>query len=408
MKFKNLFVLLFTAAFISTAIAEIPEVKNKTHVGYYNRALAEFNYGNASAAMENINKALELKLDYADALSYRGYFHQLNKDYDKAITDYLAAEKLSPNVNGYFTALPFALKGDKDAAFKWLESSLTATVNRADIAAIKADKNLESLHADPRWNTLLNKNWYSPYELLIQEGNSKLSSGDREGAITAFTKAIESDATKDAAYERRAYVYIAKGDMDKALADLIKAIRINGRSVYYGNRAYCLKKLGRYNEALADYDKAIELDPQNMVYADRAGAKEKIDMKDKSIAKDYETYLDAFYKDDFTYFFLASYHFAAGWAMGASIYAEKAIEYNNKEAEYYKLDGMAQIRLKYYTTSIMALDKAIQLKPDDGELFYLRGVAKGEKKDSYGACEDFRTALRKGYQDAREYADACK
>lgn len=387
-----------------------PAVKFQTAVAYYNRGLAEFGYGDVDAALENMNKAISLKADYADALSYRGYFHKLKNELDAAIADYQKADALKPNVNGYFMAVPYALKGQKDEAFKYLELSLYGPDNKPLIATLIDDADLKTLQDDPRWKTLIEKPWYSAYEKLVNEGNDKMNAGEFAEAITIYGKAIKADMTSDAAYGQRALAYYRLGDMKSAEIDLTMAINLKPLSVYYGNRAYMRKEQQKSKEALEDYNKAIELDPQNMVYADRAMVKEGMDYYDATVAEDLQFYLDAFYKDDYYAFILGSNYFINGKYNSAVTYLSQAIGYK-AEAEYYKLRGKAYFAMKTENKSLVqnAIDdfnSCINMKPSDGEAFYFRGMSKAEQLDKTGACSDWYKAQNLGYKDPNGYIEA--
>jgi tetratricopeptide (TPR) repeat protein len=390
--------------------AQAPEVTIKTATGYYNRAMAEFGYNNIDAAMQNLDKAIELKPDYADALSYRGYFYNMKQQYDKAIADYQAAEKLKKNVNGYYIACPFALKGNKEEAFKWIEAALTAAENKPLISAIINDKELDNLHSDPRWNTLISKDWYSAYEKLVNEGNKKTADKDLPGALECWNKAVALEPKNDVAYGQRAINYIYQGNFEKALADVNEAIRLKpDNSTYFGNRAYIYKELKRNNEALADYNKAIQLDPQNMVYADRAVVKESVNSKDASAADDLKTHIDSYYKDDYNIFYLASYYYMMDNMSEAIKYLDKAVAANQSEFQYYKLRAKAYMISKNHAKAISDFSAAISLNPKDGESYYSRGVCKAEQLDKAGACTDWRAAENAGYADPNGYIKSlCK
>ena len=45
---------------------------------------------------------------------------------------------------------------------------------------------------------------------------------------------------------------------------------------------------------------------------------------------------------------------------------------------------------------------ALKLIPDYGEVYDLRGIVKGEKGDSLGACEDWNKAFDLGFNKASE------
>lgn len=379
-------------------------------VDYYNQALAELNYGNNAQAMEKINKAIELNPDYADALSYRGYFHHLNKNYDKAIADYLAADKLKHNINGYFIASSYAKAGNKAEALKWLETALATTENKAQLNAVMSDPDLEVLHSEPKWQEITAKDWYTPYEKIINEAYTKTGKKDLMGALEEWNKAIALDPAKDEAYGQRAINYLYQGDMEKALADATKAIQLNGnKSVYYGNRAYIYKEQKKYAEALADYNKAIAIDPQNIVYADRAMVRFALSQSDPGVAADLKTYLAINYKDDFNYFLLGTYYYGINNMQEAVNNISKAIQLKSDEPNYYKKRAQAYFAQKNLQSSIDDCNSAITLNSSDGEAYYLRGVVKGEQLMKNEACSDWKKAKELGYYDENGYYNSiCK
>jgi tetratricopeptide (TPR) repeat protein len=371
---------------------------------YYNRGMAEFAYNNIPAAIELMNKAIELKPDYADALAYRGYFYNMTNQYDKAISDYVAAEKIKKYVVGYPMACPYALTGKKDEAFKCLEIALSAAEDKANIGSIINDAELTSLHSDPRWNTLISKDWYSAYEKLINEGNKKISEKDLNGALTCWNKAISLEPKKHTAYGSRALTYINQGNLNDALYDLTEAIRLKPtNSTYYGNRAYVYKELGKRTEAMADYDKAIELDPQNMVYGDRAMMKFGINQKDPGVEADLKLYLECFYKDDFNHFLLGTYYDRNGNFKEAIASFDKAITLNNTTPDYFTARGYAYFSDKQYAAAIEDFSTTIKLAPTKGEAYYARGVVYGEQKNKTLACMDWKKAESLGYKDTNGY-----
>ncbi len=80
-----------------------------------------------------------------------------------------------------------------------------------------------------------------------------------DGAIYAFTKAIELEPDNADLYRARATVYLVIGDAEKEIADLTEAIRVDpGNPEHYQARG--LARWGPANDqAVADVDKAIEL-----------------------------------------------------------------------------------------------------------------------------------------------------
>ncbi|MCE3297292.1 MAG: hypothetical protein K0R65_3006 [Crocinitomicaceae bacterium] len=393
---------LLTAFILFTGL-----VFSQTALEYFNRGVAEFNYGNSAAAMENMNKAIALKPDYANALSYRGYFYNQLKEYDKAISDYLAAEKLTPNVNGYLMANPYALQGKKDEAFKWIEASLKAAEGKAQLSVIQNDAELSSLHSDPRWQELVSKNWYSEYETMISQVNALSQNNDFEGALSLLNKAIALDPKGHQAYALRAIIHFRQGNSDKALNDMNQAISLKpDKTTYYSDRAYVYNQMRNYEKALADFNKAIELDPENMVYADRALVRFGLNQLDPAVATDLKTQLDSYYNDDFNWYLLGTYYYGKGEDQEAIIYTTKAIKINDKVGDYYKKRGNAFFGAKQLNNAIADFNMAINLNPKDGQAYYDRGTAKGESMDKEGACADWKKARSMGYDDPNGYINS--
>jgi tetratricopeptide (TPR) repeat protein len=67
------------------------------------------------------------------------------------------------------------------------------------------------------------------------------------------------------------------------------------------------------------------------------------------------------------------------------------------------------IALGKYQDAVTNFNNSIQLKPDFGQAFFNRGYAKQYLNDLTGACQDWQTALAKGYYSANTYLDQfCK
>ena len=88
------------------------------------------------------------------------------------------------------------------------------------------------------------------------------SHGDLDGAITAFTAAINADPTLAIAYTKRGMALALQHKFTEALADLDKAIQLDPKEqeAYY-QRGSVKGEKGDFDGALADFNQAIELAP---------------------------------------------------------------------------------------------------------------------------------------------------
>lgn len=97
--------------------------------------------------------------------------------------------------------------------------------------------------------------------------------GDLDTAISAFTRAVETDPRRADAYVNRGLAYQRKGDLDRALADLDRAVKRAPKAARgYYLRSLVLHERGDTDGAREDEERAAALDP---AYAQRieAGAR---------------------------------------------------------------------------------------------------------------------------------------
>ncbi len=113
-----------------------------------------------------------------------------------------------------------------------------------------------------------------------QRGVKKEISGDYEGAVADFTKAIEIDPNYAPAYDSRGIAHFRLGNnVELALADFSKAIEIDPENVNaYSNRCSAYRILKQWANAANDCDRAVEIAPDfPNVYNSRGNL--RIDMK---------------------------------------------------------------------------------------------------------------------------------
>ncbi|XP_046510436.1 protein unc-45 homolog A isoform X1 [Equus quagga] len=110
----------------------------------------------------------------------------------------------------------------------------------------------------------------SSVEQLRKEGNELFKCGDYQGALTAYTQALDLGATpQDQAilYRNRAACHLKLEDYDKAETEASKAIEKDGgdvKALY--RRSQALEKLGRLDQAVLDLQRCVSLEPKNKVF----------------------------------------------------------------------------------------------------------------------------------------------
>ena len=98
----------------------------------------------------------------------------------------------------------------------------------------------------------------------INKGYDQYFSGNLQGAIASYDKAIEIKPDDHEAWYYRGIALGKLGRNEEAIASYDKALEIkpDDHEAWY-NRGVVLGNLGRYEEAIASYDKALEIKPDD-------------------------------------------------------------------------------------------------------------------------------------------------
>jgi tetratricopeptide (TPR) repeat protein len=107
-------------------------------------------------------------------------------------------------------------------------------------------------------------------------GIARQKKGDLDGALADYNRAIKLDPHDATAYDNRGLAKMAKGDLDGALADYDRAVQISPRNFKIrASRGLVRQRKGDLDGALADYDMAIKF-YRNYQFAYSARASVKI------------------------------------------------------------------------------------------------------------------------------------
>jgi tetratricopeptide (TPR) repeat protein len=110
--------------------------------------------------------------------------------------------------------------------------------------------------------------------------------GDIDRAIADLNEAIRLDPTLAMAHNNRGAAYNEQGDNVRAIADYNEAIKLDPKlPLSWNNRGNAYNDVGKPDQAIADYNEAIKLDPKfAMAYQNRASAWHDKGDNDRAIA----------------------------------------------------------------------------------------------------------------------------
>lgn len=203
---------------------------------YFLRAIAKLNLEDYRGAEADAAKAIELNPFLTDAWEVRGVARQNTGKHRLAIDDYTEALKLLPRNRSLLFNKALALVDLKEYA-----------------------------EARSVFDELLR--YYPGFDnAYLGRARTLLAEADTTAALADIDKALAINGNALNAYIMRADIAInSHGDYQGALADIDKAIKLQPRAAgLYINRAFLRYKLDSYSGAMADYDYALTLEPYNM------------------------------------------------------------------------------------------------------------------------------------------------
>lgn len=212
-------------------------------------------------------------------------------------------------------------------------------------------------------------------------GTVYLAEENTQKAEHYFKKAIEMNPNSSAAYYHMAQLECERGNYSKCLTYVNKCLAWKGYSSYaYNLRGDALRLQGNEAAAIGAYKKAIEISPENLApYANLASIYEA--RRDYELALDmYKTILSVNPNSEQTLLKVADMYLESGKY-------NEAIGFYDRLNTNLKLEGVKGLASAYYGLAMDAaskssfssdtklieaseyLDKAIQMNPDDLELY---------------------------------------
>jgi len=219
--------------------------------------------------------------------------------------------------------------------------------------------------------------------------------------IPDFSKAIKNDPKYAEAYYNRGVVKYCYENYKGAIDDWTKAIQVNPKYVdAYNDRGLAKSIYQQFKGAIDDWTKAIEIDPKNVNAYNNRAVLNYNHQKYRVAIDDWTKVIQIDPKLAFAYINRGLAKIATKDYQGALEDETKAIEINSKSKVAYNNRGFAKSMLLDYKGAIEDYNKAIEIEPKYPEAYSNRGVAKIKSGQKDEGCSDLRKAEKLGFPGA--------
>jgi len=227
-----------------------------------------------------------------------------------------------------------------------------------------------------------------------------------QDSVSLFGEVLRQYPASVVAYKCRAIAYKEAGDLDKALADCMKALEVDGKIAdTYSVRGTIYESMGTHDKAIADFTKAIEMDPAfSDAYGNRGLSKNKIG--------DYDGAIDDCTRAIALNPSMAEAYNSRGYAYdqrgdtaNASRDYSKALALNPYFVEAFNNQGFLYFKHGEYAKALDMYNKALENGPDYYECYNNRGCVYLAQGDLGRAMADFMKAVALNNRYAEAYAN---
>jgi len=365
--------------------------------------------GQPDSAILCYSKILDKNKTDAKVYVARGRAFYENKELDKAISDFIFANKINGNIADFNLAQCYARQNNIILTIESLKNHLTSKYKLPQVI-VRLDPEFEKFDDNPEWKNFWKKDWYDKYDNQIGEVSFMTKNKDWMGVINYISDAIKIDTKHHEMLYFRANAYHEMGNYKTSLNDYDNAIDLNKHKYeYFEGRANSYIKLGKLKEAVTDLNFAITIAPDVFtLYIKRAETNFFLFNYDIASA-DIDFYLSLFANDTTAIFLAGQIAQASGNFFDALSYYNRLIKFNPLNAGYYlsraetyEKTGLVPFALKDYNT-------CINLEPQNKIALRKRGQILFNQGNKKSACLDWEKAMNYGDFEANNfYLDNCK
>ena len=364
-------------------------------------AYVSFKQAKYDKAYEYYSKLILLKPEEERYYIKRGEISFILNNYEKAIEDFMIANKLKTASASINLARIYSLKNNYQNSLIYLEQHLKSKYKLPEIE-IKTDSCFKNMANSNEWLMLWKKEWYTEKEKKISEVKYLIRYEKYFDALDIVNKEIKNNAS--VWYFMRAQIFSYMQQYKAANIDYIKAINKAPNNIdYIYEYALMLLKAKEFSKSAEYFFQVIEKQPYRVdIYKYIGQCYYKLKKYNEACLY-YEKYIAYFDTDYEALYDLGRCYIDAAKYFNAMKIFNKLIKYNEFEPKYYISRGEAYLKANSYNYAEKDLSMALDFSPNNSEIYLLRGLARLRQGNTEGACRDWKMAESLGNLHAIVY-----
>ncbi len=234
----------------------------------------------------------------------------------------------------------------------------------------------------------------APARAMHREAVARYSRGETEQSLALLAQALERDPEHLESYQFRALVRAAQGRFEEALADLDQVLRrsADDRDAL-SNAALVLSDLGRHEAALVRADRLVALEPSS---SDARLLRGYVQARGGRVAEAHADYEEARKRGAGRW----QWYYSAGvreldWGRfpSAERYFEFASALAPEHPDPHIALGRVHGEMRRYDRAIAAYSRALDFRPADADVLYMRGLVLLAVRRASEAVADFDASI---------------
>lgn len=324
-----------------------------------------YNLNRFKEALENYDRAISIRPDYAEVWQDKAKTLYELKQYRESQSAYDKAIELKPEYLEAWTGRGYALDKlqQSQGAISSFDNALKIKPDYPQAWQGKGDALLNSQRYEDAIASYEKAVEFQPnlYQAWYNRGQAQQNLKHYEPAVQSYQKAVEIKSDNPEAWNNLGNVFLELNKNQEAFESYEKAVRFqpNFHQAWY-SKGIALLKMRRHEEAVEAYETTVKLKPD---------------------------YSQAWYNLGW------SYHELRRYEQAIECYS-KALDLNPRKEQAWYNRGNAQYNLKRYEEAIASYSEAVYVKPDYSEAWYSRGNALVAVKRYQDAIASYDKAMR--------------